>query len=102
LVFGVRQPASAPAEGFLSATSSQKNLVLLDLRMPGMGGYGVLRWLRTHPEIELYVVVLSSVQCSKEIDVVYELGARFFWAKSDCDKLRDRVRDLKESWHCLN
>lgn len=67
-----------------------------------MGGYGVLRWLRTHPEIELYVVVLSSVQCSKEIDVVYELGARFFWAKSDCDKLRDRVRDLKESWHCLN
>ena len=78
------------------------SLILLDLRMPGVGGYGVLRWLHAHPELSLYVVVLSSIQSPKEIDVAYELGARFFWAKSDCNTLKDRVRDLKESWHCLN
>jgi CheY-like chemotaxis protein len=76
-------------------------LVLLDLRMPGVGGFGVLRWLCSHQNLrqKLNLVVLSSVQSSREIEVVYELGAQFFWPKSDCGELQERVQRLQESWH---
>jgi hypothetical protein len=30
--------------------------------------------------------------------VVYELGAQFFWAKSECNALSERVQRLEESW----
>lgn len=75
-------------------------LILLDLRMPGMGGFGVLRWLCSHPELKqgLNIVALSSIQSSKEIEVVYELGAQYFWAKSDSAALQDRVRRVHKSW----
>jgi len=75
-------------------------LVLLDLRMPGMGGFGVLRWLCAHLDVrqKLNLIVLSSVQSAKDIEVVYELGAQFFWAKLDCDDLQARVQRLQDSW----
>ena len=75
-------------------------LVLLDLRMPGTGGFGVLRWLCSHLELrqKLNLIVLSSVQSAKDIEVVYELGAQFFWAKLDCDDLQERVQRLQDSW----
>jgi CheY-like chemotaxis protein len=75
-------------------------LVLLDLRMPGMGGFGVLRWLCAHLDLRqrLNLIVLSSVQSTKDIEVVYELGAQFFWAKLDCDDLQARVQRLQDSW----
>jgi CheY-like chemotaxis protein len=76
-------------------------LVLLDLRMPGVGGFGVLRWLCAHQNLKqkLNLVVLSSVQSSKEIEVVYELGAQFFWPKTECGELQERVQRLQEAWH---
>jgi CheY-like chemotaxis protein len=79
-------------------------LVLLDLRMPGVGGFGVLRWLCAHQNLKqkLNLVVLSSVQSSKEIEVVYELGAQFFWPKTECGELQERVQRLQESWHGHN
>jgi CheY-like chemotaxis protein len=75
-------------------------LVLLDLRMPGIGGFGVLRWLCAHSELKesLDIIALSAIQSSKEIDVVYELGAHYFWAKSDCAALKDQVCRVHESW----
>ena len=80
------------------------SLVLLDLRMPGIGGFGVLRWLRAHPNLsqQLNVVVLSALQSPKEIDVAYELGARLYWAKKDCVALQERVRLLMASFPGLN
>ncbi|MFO1477444.1 MAG: response regulator [Verrucomicrobiota bacterium] len=75
-------------------------LLLLDLKMPGMGGFGVLRWLGRNPEVRsnLNLVILSSVQSAKEIEVVYELGAQFFCPKSDCEMLQEEMRRLSESW----
>ena len=79
-------------------------LILLDLRMPGIGGFGLLRWLGSHPNLKQKVnlVALSSVQSSREIEVVYELGAQYFWAKSDCKALQDQLRRLHESWLVQN
>jgi CheY-like chemotaxis protein len=76
-------------------------LVLLDLKMPGVGGFGVLRWLCAHQNLKqkLNLVVLSSVQSVKDIEVVYELGAQFFWPKEECGELQERVERLQASWH---
>jgi len=79
-------------------------LVLLDLKMPGMGGFGVLRWLGRNPEMRhhLNLVILSSVQSAKDIEVVYELGAQFFCPKSDSDMLQEEIRRLGETWTLRN
>ena len=79
-------------------------LILLDLKMPGTGGFGVLRWLLEHPDIKhkLKVVILSGIHSRKEIEVVYELGAQLFWAKSDTDSLQEGLRRMKESWLQFN
>lgn len=59
-------------------------LLVLDLRMPGMGGFGVLRWLRAHAESgqDLDVVVVSGSMSRKEMEVTYELGALAYLTKS--------------------
>ena len=70
--------------------------LLLDLKMPGMGGLGVLRWLRDHPGLnqELIVVVHSSAESSREMEVAAELGAKIYWIKSDWRLLRQRIKLL--------
>jgi CheY-like chemotaxis protein len=75
-------------------------LLLLDLRMPGIGGFGVMRWLCAHPELKqkLNLIVLSAVQSSKDIEVVYELGAQLFCPKTDSDTLQDQVRHWHAAW----
>ena len=74
-------------------------LMLLDLNMPGIGGFGVLRWLQTRPDVneKLHTVVLSSIQSSREIELAGEFGAKHFWVKSDWMLLRQKIRDLKAS-----
>ena len=74
-------------------------LMLLDLKMPGIGGFGVLRWLQSHPEVsqKLHTVVLSSAQSSREIELAGELGLKHYWVKSDWMLLRQRIRQLKTS-----
>jgi CheY-like chemotaxis protein len=57
-------------------------LILLDLLMPGMHGFEVLRWLGSHPPHNLIPVVVLTV--SGETLVArqsYALGARSFLAK---------------------
>jgi CheY-like chemotaxis protein len=74
-------------------------LMLLDLMMPGIGGFGVLRWLQSHPAVnqKLQTVVFSSAQSSKEIELAGELGAKQFWVKSDWMLLSQKIRDLRAS-----
>ena len=78
----------------------QPVLVLLDLRMPGEGGFGVLRWLRMHPAVrqEIKVVAVSATQSSKEVEVAYELGAQFFLPKADLGTLPGKIATLIPSW----
>ncbi len=71
---------------------------LLDLRMPGMRGFDVLRWLRDHPPHNLLPVVVLTV--SGEPVVVqraYELGARSFLTKPiKPDELREVTGRFQE------
>jgi len=70
-------------------------LLLLDLKMPGIGGAGVLRWLQAHPQPELNVVVLSSMQSSEEMAAACQLGAQIYWVKPDCLALQEKLVRLE-------
>ena len=76
------------------------SLILLDLRMPGISGFGVLRRLRMRYQLkrELDVIVISGNLSSKEFEVAYELGALACLTKSPGSKgLADLVQYLREA-----
>jgi two-component system NtrC family sensor kinase len=49
-----------------AATSVSVDLVLLDMRMPGLSGLEVLAWIRSHPELSYTRVVLLTAAASNE------------------------------------
>jgi CheY-like chemotaxis protein len=56
--------------------------LLLDLKMPGMHGFDVLRWLTVHPPHNLVpVVVLTASGQVPMAHLAYQLGARSFLTK---------------------
>jgi len=57
-------------------------LVLLDLTLPGMDGFEVLRWIRQQPGLNsLCVLVLTSSENIRDVNVAYQLGANSFLVK---------------------
>lgn len=56
-------------------------LFLLDLVMPGIGGVGVLKWLKAKPEPDFPIIVLTGMQNLKQMAEAYQLGAQSFLMK---------------------
>ena len=57
-------------------------LILLDLKMPGLDGFEVLSWLKREPGLsKIPVVVLTSSEQMKDVNRAYELGANSFLVK---------------------
>ena len=57
-------------------------LVLLDLKMPKVDGFEVLKWIRAHPQLStLPVVVLTSSDSIRDVNLAYRLGANSFLVK---------------------
>ena len=51
-------------------------LILLDLRMPGLSGLEVLRWIRRQPPlVEVPTVVFTGLEAGNELSQACELGA---------------------------
>ena len=56
--------------------------VLLDLRMPKMGGFEALRWIRMMPQLkDLPVVILSSSPLPQDVELATALGATGYIVK---------------------
>lgn len=57
-------------------------LVLLDLKLPGLDGFDVLRWVRQQPALAgLRVVVLTSSTDVRDVNLAFRLGANSFIIK---------------------
>lgn len=74
--------------------SSAPDLVLLDIMMPGMGGYEVCRYIKAMPERKRIPVIFVTVAATREDKLKgFELGAADYITKPfDVDEVRARVR----------
>ena len=74
-------------------------LLLLDLRMPRMDGFEVLRWLRARPRRTYAIVVLTALEQLSGIRRAYRLGADSFLTKplglQDLRNLMEGVAGLR-------
>lgn len=58
------------------------DLVLLDLKLPGLSGLEVLKWVREQPELRaLRIVMLTGSAATEDINRAYQLGANSFLVK---------------------
>jgi CheY-like chemotaxis protein len=92
---GIKNPIHVVREGeeavaYLSGSGKYSNredhplpvLVLLDLKMPKMDGFEVLKWIRAHAQLSgLLVVVLTSSDSVRDVNLAYRLGANSFLVK---------------------
>jgi CheY-like chemotaxis protein len=74
--------------------------LLLDLKMPGMGGLEVLSWLRQWPPgKELIVVVLTSSCYDTDVTQAYRLGANSFLVKpTDFHQFTAAISQMADCW----
>jgi CheY-like chemotaxis protein len=75
-------------------------VVLLDLKLPGLDGFDVLNWIRQQPGLKgLRVVMLTSSELVKEVNLAHELGVNSFLVKPvDLDKLAGMVQLFRTYW----
>ena len=75
-------------------------LVLLDLKMPGIDGFEVLRWIRHQPELnKLRVLVLTSSDAIRDVNLAYRLGANSFLVKPfDFEDLTRLIQSISGYW----
>ena len=86
--------ATSGAEGLTMAQESPPSVVLLDIDMPGMDGFEVLRTLTdTDTTHHIPVIMLSGMHSSHDKVTAFDLGAADFITKPfDVTELRVRVR----------
>lgn len=72
-------------------------LVLLDLKMPRMSGFDVLRWIVTRPDLgNIPIVILSSSSSEADMRKAREMGALEYLVKPN--GLHEYVKVI-QSWH---
>ncbi len=76
------------------------NLVLLDIKMPRVNGFEVLKWIRRQPGLRaLRVVMLTSSDEIRDVNTAYQLGANSFLVKPvDFERLVEIFQALSGYW----
>jgi len=82
----------------------EPDLILLDLKMPGMDGHEVLRRLKSTPVIRrLPVVILTSSQEDGDRALSYDYGANSYLVKPvSFDGFMEVIQTLDTYWRKLN
>jgi CheY-like chemotaxis protein len=80
------------------------DLVLLDIKMPGLDGFDVLRWIRSQSGFSsLLVVMLTSSDRVYDVNQAYKLGANSFLVKPlDFENYIQTCHVLKQYWLNMN
>ena len=76
------------------------DLMLLDLKMPRVSGFEVLKWLRSEPGLSgLRVLVLTSSDQIRDVNEAYRLGANSFMVKPmDFEDTTELSRLINDFW----
>jgi CheY-like chemotaxis protein len=84
----------------LKNESDPPSVVLLDLRMPVVDGFQVLRTVKSHPTLrDIVVIVLTTSADRYDIQLAYELGANSFLTKPlDLAEFREMVSAFHKFW----
>ena len=79
-------------------------LVLLDLKLPGVDGFEVLKWIRAQPGLSsIIVVVLTSSDHIQDVNRAYQLGANSFMVKPmDFENIVELSTLLRDYWILAN
>ncbi len=79
--------AAMPAEGLEKATELNPDLVLLDLNLPKMSGFGFLREFKHRENLsKIPVIVLTSIADDEVSQEALNLGAASYLTKSCTDQ----------------
>ena len=110
---GIEQPLQTVTDGeeviaYLSGTGPYSDrvqyplpgLVLLDINMPQMSGFDVLKWIRATPAISTTpVLVLSSSNHESDVQRASQLGANGYLIKpGQPERLVEMVKAFKDYW----
>jgi two-component system, chemotaxis family, response regulator Rcp1 len=84
----------------LRASKPRPNLVILDLNIPGMSGYDVLREMKADAELEeIPVVVFTSSEAARDVRMAYRMHANSFVRKpTDLDEFVHTVSEMQKYW----
>jgi CheY-like chemotaxis protein len=76
------------------------DIILLDLKMPLMSGFDVLRWIRERPGLKrLPVIVLTSSVQDADARTAYDAGANSYLVKpTDFNELVESIKNLGDFW----
>ena len=76
------------------------DLIILDLKLPILGGLELLERIRSTPEtMRIPVVVLSSSDESRDVEKCYQLGVNSYVPKPvDFDKFLETVKRIGNYW----
>ncbi|MBQ9400264.1 MAG: response regulator [Bacteroidales bacterium] len=81
--FNFKLRTAANGQQALEAVAEQKpDLILLDIMMPGIDGFEVIRRLRADPETaDIQIVILSALNSNDDVVKGFNLGANDFIMK---------------------
>ncbi len=82
-------------EGLEKAASLKPNLILLDLILPGMDGFEVLKRLKNNTNTDsIPVIILSNLGQREDIERGFDLGAQDYLVKAQFtpDEIVERVK----------
>lgn len=82
--------------GLKSAKSEKPDLILLDLVLPKMHGFEVLKKLKEDPKTkEIPVIILTNLEGANEIEKAIELGAKAYLIKT-AYSLKEVIKKIKK------
>jgi len=75
--------ASDGEEGILKAVEEKPDLILLDILMPHMDGWEVLKAIKNNTSLDSKIILLSNLGQQEQIDKAYKMGATAYFIKAN-------------------
>ena len=67
---------------FSNVISFKPDIILMDLKLPGIDGYSLIKQLRNHPSFSnIPIIVVSAFAFKSDMDKAEQLGASYYFVK---------------------